>query len=170
MITAMQKTGIFPNRRTVLQTGKITPAGSKAAKLPSGLLRRSKMVLQAGTVIPAIPKTDRANPKVNKANAQSASGGLHLRRQMTSCVLSSALRFPLLKTTCPDALCCGGKRNSEVVRFFDRICFYVFMEIIGSVLNYQNNYVILQKNIFNDTHRRNSMSTLPKQRSGQTGQ
>jgi hypothetical protein len=108
----MQKTVIFTDRRTVLQTGKPVPAGSKRTGHHSGSLWR----LNTRKVIPANTKVSKAISKVNKINIQFAAGGFHLRRQMASCVLSSAKRFPLLKTACPDASCGGGKRYSEVVR------------------------------------------------------
>jgi hypothetical protein len=108
----MQKTVIFTDRRTVLQTGKPVPADSKR----TGGQSRSLWRLNTRKVIPANTKVSKAISKVNKINIQFAAGGFHLRRQMASCVLSSAKHFPLLKTSCPDALCCGEKRYFEVVR------------------------------------------------------
>jgi hypothetical protein len=115
----MQKTYIFPNRRTVSQTGKIIPAVSKPTGLRYDSHRRLNVVLQTETVIPA--KVNRANSKVNKTIIQSACG-FHLHRQMASCVLSTSKRFQYLKTTAPRCFGQGGKPRSEVVRFkiFDR--------------------------------------------------
>jgi DNA-binding helix-hairpin-helix protein with protein kinase domain len=56
--------------------------------------------------------------KVNKANAQSAAGGFHLRRQMASCVLSTSKHFQCLKTTCPFCFMQGEKRAPKSA-FFD---------------------------------------------------
>jgi hypothetical protein len=113
----MQKADIFPNRRTVSQTGKIIPAASKPTGLTPDSHRRPNVVLQTGTVIPA--KVNRANSKVNKTKIQSARG-FHLRRQMASCVLSTSKRFQYLKTTCPRRFMLGTKNVLRSRRFLRR--------------------------------------------------
>jgi hypothetical protein len=118
IIFDMQKTDIFPNRRTVSQTGKIIPAVSKPTGLRYGSHRRLNGVLQTGTVIPA--QVNRANSKVNKTIIQSACG-FHLRRQMASCVLSTSKRFQCLKTACPSCFMQRGKRAPKSCVFNKRI-------------------------------------------------
>jgi hypothetical protein len=112
IITAMQKTVIFTDRRTVLQTGKPVPAGSKR----TGSQSRSLWHLNTRKTLPAISKVSKAISKVNKVNIQFAAGGFHLRRQMACCVLSTSKRFQYLKTACPRRFMQGDKTRSEVVR------------------------------------------------------
>jgi hypothetical protein len=116
----MQKADIFPNRRTVSQTGKIIPANSKPTGLTPDSHRSLNTVLQTGTVIPA--KVNKANSKVNKTKIQSARG-FHLRRQMASCVLVLPKPFRSTETTCPIASGKWGKTPPKLV-FFERVFDY----------------------------------------------
>ena len=66
----------------------------------------------------SIPKVNKANSKVNRANAQSRPAGFYLHLQMASCVLRCSLRFAQHKTTCPTALRQGeGRAPKSCVRW-----------------------------------------------------
>ncbi|MDR1340783.1 MAG: hypothetical protein LBK58_12130 [Prevotellaceae bacterium] len=65
----MKKTGIYPNLKPVLKTGKAILTGSKPAGLTSGSPCR---ISHAGKVVSQIRKVIPANSKVNKTNNLSS--------------------------------------------------------------------------------------------------
>jgi hypothetical protein len=121
MITVMQKTGIFLNRRTVLQIGKLIPAGSKPTGLPSCLLCRrfhlhgqmTNPIRIAGKVIPAISKVNKANSKPTGLTSNPACGISFAQANGKLC-FECLKTFSVPENYLPRRFMLWGKTRSEV--------------------------------------------------------
>ncbi|MDR2385612.1 MAG: hypothetical protein LBD80_08150 [Tannerella sp.] len=99
----MRKTGIYPNRKPVLKTGKAIQTGSKPTGLPSNsLCRRFHLHRQMTncvltTVSPSV-KVIPANTKVNKANTKSTGLTPNPACGISFALANGKLCFEYLKT------------------------------------------------------------------------